>query len=130
MRTQLLRQLGGFDTRHRYNYEDWELSIRLLASGRPIITIPTQLLKYRIRNDSLYRSMTDIQNQVMRELLFSSHRELVSKFAVEIAMQIENLLMSSRFPSQRPGANKLIPDRALRRLWKKTGQTLARLSKR
>ena len=34
--------------------------------------------------------MTDVQNQVMRELLLNTHRETVSKFAVEIAMQLEN----------------------------------------
>lgn len=89
-RTALLRSLGGYDARQRYNYEDWELGIRMLASGWPIVTIPMHLLKYRVRSDSLYRSMTDIQNQVMRELLFKTHRETASKFAVEIAMQIEH----------------------------------------
>lgn len=89
-RTELLRSLGGYDARQRYNYEDWELGIRMLTSGWPIVTIPMHLLKYRVRSDSLYRSMTDVQNQVMRELLFNTHRETVSKFAVEIAMQIEH----------------------------------------
>lgn len=89
-RTELLRSLGGYDARQRYNYEDWELGIRMLASGWPIVTVPMHLLKYRVRSDSLYRSMTDVQNQVMRELLFNTHRETVSKFAVEIAMQLEN----------------------------------------
>jgi hypothetical protein len=89
-RTALLRDLGGYDVRQRYNYEDWELSIRMLASGWPIVTIPMHLMKYRIRGDSLFRSMTDVQNQVMREQLLTTHRELVAKFAVEIAMQIEH----------------------------------------
>jgi glycosyltransferase involved in cell wall biosynthesis len=122
-RTELLRQIGGYDTRQRYNYEDWELSIRLLGSGRPIITIPMQLLKYRIRGDSLFRSMTDVQNQVMRELLFETHRELVSRFAVEIAMQLENQLWEMRF---RTGAGD--PDRyhAMKKLWKIAQQLLTR----
>lgn len=88
-RTALLRQLGGYDTRQRYNYEDWELSIRILASGYPIITVPAHLMRYRIRGDSLYRSMTHVQNQVMRELMLETHQKIVSKFAVEIAMQLE-----------------------------------------
>lgn len=91
MRTELLRNLGGYDVHQRYNYEDWELGIRMLASGWPIVTIPMHLLKYRVRSNSLYRSMTDVQNQVMRELLLSTHRETVSKFAVEIALQLEHL---------------------------------------
>lgn len=89
-RTDLLWNLGGYDVRQRYNYEDWELGIRMLASGWPIVTIPMHLTKYRVRQDSLYRSMTDVQNQVMREVLLNNHRETVSKFAVEIAMQLEN----------------------------------------
>lgn len=89
-RARLLRDLGGYDKRQRYNYEDWELAIRILASGRPIITVPMHLLRYRVRSDSLYRTMTSVQNQVMRELMFETHRELVAKFAVEIAMQLEN----------------------------------------
>ena len=89
-RTALLRHLGGYDTRQRYNYEDWELSIRMLASGYPIITVPMHLMRYRIRQNSLYRSMTEIQNQVMRELLLSNHRGVCAEFAVEIAMQIEH----------------------------------------
>ncbi len=88
-RTFLL-ELGGYDVRHRYNYEDWELGIRILVSGRPIVTIPMHLLKYRVRRDSLYRSMTDVQNQVMRELLFTTHQDTVSKFAIEIAGQLEH----------------------------------------
>ncbi|MFN3530983.1 MAG: glycosyltransferase family 2 protein [Candidatus Brocadia sp.] len=91
-RTDILRYLGGYDTRQRYNYEDWELSIRMLVSGWPIVTIPMHLTRYRVRKDSLFRSMTDIQNQVMRELLLSTHRETVSQFAVEIVMQVENQL--------------------------------------
>ncbi|MBD2069386.1 glycosyltransferase [Leptolyngbya sp. FACHB-671] len=89
-RTVLLRQLGGYDTRQRYNYEDWELSVRMLAAGWMIVTIPMQLMKYRIRQDSLYRSMTDVQNQVMRELFLTTHQDVVSKFAVAIAMQLEH----------------------------------------
>lgn len=89
-RTALLRQLGGYDIRQRYNYEDWELSVRLLASGFPIITVPMPMLRYRIRGDSLYRTMTDVQNQVMRELFMDTHRDTVAKFAVEVAMQLEH----------------------------------------
>jgi glycosyltransferase involved in cell wall biosynthesis len=98
VRTELLRNLGGYDVRQRYNYEDWELAIRMLAAGWPIATIPTHLMKYRIRGDSLYQGMTAIQNQVMREFLLNTHRETVSKFAVEIAMQLEDQWMKFVYP--------------------------------
>jgi hypothetical protein len=102
MRTSLLRELGGYDVRQRYNYEDWELSIRLLASGWPIITLPAHLMHYRIRRNSLYRDMTSTQNQTMRELMLSSHRETVSRFSMEIVMQMENRLMNYIYPTFNP----------------------------
>ncbi|HJX27561.1 MAG TPA: glycosyltransferase family A protein, partial [Thermoanaerobaculia bacterium] len=92
MRTELLRSLGGYDTRQRYNYEDWELSVRLLAAGWPIVTIPAFLARYRVRPDSLLRTMTTIQNQVMRERLLETHRETAGRFAIEISMQLEHRL--------------------------------------
>jgi hypothetical protein len=93
MRTALLRELGGYDGRQRYNYEDWELSVRLLASGRPLVTIPEYLQRYRMRRGSLYRTMTETQNQSMRELMLSRHRETATRFATEVAMQLEHRLM-------------------------------------
>jgi glycosyltransferase involved in cell wall biosynthesis len=93
MRTELLKRLSGYDADQRYNYEDWELSIRLLASGRPIITIPMYLQYYRERPDSLLRTMTDVQNQIMRERLFETHRTVITRFGVEVAMLLENRLM-------------------------------------
>ena len=107
-RTALLRSLGGYDICQRYNYEDWELAIRMLASGWPIITVPMHLLRYRVRKSSLYRSMTYAQNQVMRELLLSTHRETVAKFAVEIAMQLENRWMKYVYPDITKHSSALI----------------------
>ncbi len=92
---KLLRDLGGYDTRQRYNYEDWELAIRLLEAGRPIVTIPRYLQHYRVREDSLLRTMSDVQNQVMREELFRNHRPLIEKFGPELSAQIEHRLMRS-----------------------------------
>jgi glycosyltransferase involved in cell wall biosynthesis len=93
VRTALLRELGGYDPEQRYNYEDWELSIRLLASGHPIITIPRYLHRYRVRRDSLFRTMTAAQNQTMRELLLEKHRATLQRFPVEVSMLLEGRMM-------------------------------------
>jgi hypothetical protein len=90
MRTETLRKLGGYDGQQRYNYEDWELSVRLLAAGYPIITIPLYLQQYRVRSDSLLRTMTAVQHQVMREALFVKHRDTLTRFAVEVTALIES----------------------------------------
>ena len=102
-RTKLLGDLGGYDVRQRYNYEDWELAIRMLAAGWPIVTVPRHLTRYRVRRESLLRSMTSVQNQVMRELLLHTHRETVAKFAVEIAMQAESQWMKLLYSDVKPG---------------------------
>jgi hypothetical protein len=100
--TALLRELGGYDGQQRYNYEDWELSVRLLESGRPLVTIPQYLQRYRMRPESLYRTMTDAQNQSMRELMLSRHRETTARFAMEVAMQLEHRLMQRVYATPAP----------------------------
>ncbi|GAN33100.1 MAG: glycosyltransferase family 2 protein [Candidatus Brocadia sp. AMX2] len=129
-RTELLQGLGSYDTRQRYNYEDWELGVRMLASGWPIITIPMHLTRYRVRRDSLYRSMTSVQNQVMRELMLNTHRETVSKFTVEIAMQLENQLKQYVYTEQTLSApynnsNHTLP--LLKIFLRKTGRIITHL---
>jgi GT2 family glycosyltransferase len=90
MRTGLLRSLGGVDAAQRFNYEDWELSCRLLCAGWPVLTIPAYLQRYRVRADSLSRTISPAQHQVMRERLLSRHRSTVERFAVELSMLLEH----------------------------------------
>lgn len=129
MPTGLLRDLGGYDTGQRYNYEDWELGIRLLAAGWPIVTIPRYLQKYRIRQDSLYRTMSDVQNQVMRELLLGRHRETVARFAPEVAMQIEHQLLKLR-QDQALAARTIVQHAPLARGTRAAARMLGGLAKR
>lgn len=122
-RTAVLRELGGYDPSLRYNYEDWELSIRVLASGRPIVTIPLFLVKYRVRPNSLYRTMTDVQNQLMRERVYSAHRDSVSRFAVELSMLIEDrygrLIYSSEAKPRSILQRLMDLSRSSRRFWQR-----------
>jgi hypothetical protein len=92
-RTQTVRELGGYDTAQRFNYEDWELSCRFLARGKPIITIPAYLQRYRVRDESLLRTMTPVQNQVMRECFLDRHAATVARHAGELALLMENRLL-------------------------------------
>lgn len=88
-RTSLLRALGGFDERQRYNFEDWELGIRYLAQGHPIVNIPRYLQRYRVRGDSMFRTLTPAQHQVMRAVTFESHRQLLQSFGAELGLLME-----------------------------------------
>lgn len=119
MRTAVLRDLGGYDARQRYNYEDWELSVRLLAAGWPIVTIPAFLARYRVRPDSLLRTLTPAQNQVMRERLLETHRETAERFGPEIALQVEHRLKSLEATASRTAAKPL---------WKRTARKVLDLA--
>jgi hypothetical protein len=101
MRTALLRELGGYDADQRFNYEDWELPVRLLAAGHPIVTLPRYQQRYRVRRDSLLRSLTDVQNQVMRERMLETHRATAARFAMELPMLIEGRAMRRQADQQR-----------------------------
>ena len=65
----------------------------MIASGGPIVTIPMYLMKYRVWSDSLYRSMTSVQNQIMRVRIFTRHRETAARFCGEIAMLLGYRMM-------------------------------------
>jgi hypothetical protein len=97
MRAALLRAVGGYDERQGYNYEDWELVVRLLARGHPIVTLPRYLQRYRVRGNSLYRTMTPVQHQVMREVMLESHAATLASFATEVALQLEHRLAEKVF---------------------------------
>jgi hypothetical protein len=43
-------------------------------------------MRYRIRRRSLYRSMTAVQDHVMRGRMLTRHRETVDRFGVELAL--------------------------------------------
>jgi Glycosyl transferase family 2 len=117
MRTAQLRALGGYDEGQRYNYEDWELSVRYLAHGAPIVTIPRYLQRYRVREDSLYRTMTDVQHQVMRERLLVRHRETADRFGVEMALQLEHQVSRQKYPRPQAAAGVDRRPGVLRRTW-------------
>lgn len=56
-RTELLRDLGGYDDLHpEYMSEDWHLYIKIAARGLSVAVIPEALYFYRIRPDSRYRT--------------------------------------------------------------------------
>ena len=122
-RTALLRSLGGYDAGQRFNYEDWELSVRLLAAGWPIVTIPAFLARYRVRPDSLLRTLTPVQNQIMRERMLATHRETASRFALEIAMQVEHRWKTLEAASG-PGPS------GARTVWKKAASRVLALARR
>jgi glycosyltransferase involved in cell wall biosynthesis len=128
MRTETVRGLGGYDTAQRYNYEDWELGVRLVASGHPVVTIPLYLERYRVRADSLLRTRSDVQHQRMREVMLERHRETVSRFAVETAMLLEHQLARRLYAVAAPPTHHVPSPSTLDRILGRGRRGLARAS--
>jgi glycosyltransferase involved in cell wall biosynthesis len=125
-RTALLRTLGGFDERQRYNFEDWELGIRYLAQGHPIVNIPRYLVRYRVRGDSLLRTLNPAQHQVMRGVTFESHRPLVQSFGPELALLMEYRHAEHEFAPWKETVVAAVANSALGGVARRAHQVLAR----
>lgn len=52
-RTTLL-EVGGYNPKMTYGWEDWDLWIDLLKRGNKLVTIPETLILYRVKSNSMY----------------------------------------------------------------------------
>lgn len=118
IRTELLRGLGGYDARQRYyGAEDWELSLRLLAAGWPLVTIPAFLVRPRPRPEL----PSTVYRQTLRERLLEAHRETAARFGLEIALQEEHRQAALEAASAAAGPKPL---------WKRTARRVLSLAGR
>ncbi len=70
IRKSALLEVGGYNPRMIWGYEDLHLSINLLARGYKVITIPDMVWEYRIKSDSMltearkhHKELLDIINK-------------------------------------------------------------------
>jgi GT2 family glycosyltransferase len=61
-RTNVFGKVGGFHEIHGVGYEDWQMHLRIAASGFRILSLPEALLWYRIRKGSMLRSTLPYRN--------------------------------------------------------------------
>lgn len=61
-RTDVFGKVGGFHEIHGVTYEDWQMHLRIAASGFRILSLPEALLWYRIRKGSMLRSTRPFRN--------------------------------------------------------------------
>ncbi|WP_321944627.1 glycosyltransferase [Burkholderia cenocepacia] len=55
-RTDVVRELGGWDQSSKALWEDWQFFLKLAAHGKQILTIPKEMILYRVRPNSMLRS--------------------------------------------------------------------------
>jgi len=74
-----------------YGLEDYESWISILEKGGVGVSLPEILVKYRIREDSMYRKISRDQILYLYEKIVSFHPEIYRKYATELfLLQNEN----------------------------------------
>jgi glycosyltransferase involved in cell wall biosynthesis len=111
IRRSALLAVGGFDAELRAA-EDYDLWLRLAASGRRAVRVPEPLAVYRLRANSLSRDET---------LMFSSLRRVFSRVAEELDVRPEARASAKRALESIDARTELLAGRrpaaaALRRL--------------
>ena len=69
LRTEVLRQFGGFDETMRHGAEDWELWQRILRHGYVLGATPSELAVYRQKSSSMVRAMPGQHLEEAKRLL-------------------------------------------------------------
>lgn len=75
---------GGSDPAMAYNFEDYELWIRMVAAGCGGVAIPEPLSYYRIRENSMWQESPRSQHLHLQELIARKHAGLFQEYGAEL----------------------------------------------
>jgi hypothetical protein len=75
LRTQLLREVGGYNGRMVTGYEDWDLTIDLLSRGARFVAVNEILFNYRTRADGLLARAERDHREANIALMREHHRQ-------------------------------------------------------
>jgi glycosyltransferase involved in cell wall biosynthesis len=68
--------LGGYNLNMKYGWEDWDLWLRLLSGGGGVFQIPSVQFYYRIRPESMVRSIDDRKRKEMFDQIVKNNLDL------------------------------------------------------
>ena len=71
-------KISGYDIHMKYGWEDWEFWLSILELGVSVDFIDKPCFFYRIRSNSMVRSMTDEQMIYLRRRIYERHSNLYS----------------------------------------------------
>lgn len=128
VRRAVLEAMGGYREDLLYGYEDWDLWIRCVAAGRPILLLPESGLRQRVRVGSRLLQVSPAQHGYMRRLMLEPHAALVARHALELVLTVEQFYVHGR-PLHRvewseATAQALALLGAARGLWRQPGRLL------
>jgi glycosyltransferase involved in cell wall biosynthesis len=96
-----VRQVGGWNEASKAKWEDWELFLKLLAAGKDIWVIPSELFLYRVRQRSMLRTYSEFPAWLR---LANAFPDLPKSQAISVVQAIWNPL--PRLPNR--GENQLL----------------------
>ena len=67
--------VGGYDVNMIYGYEDWDLWISILKNGGKVKKIDEIGFFYRVKSDSMVKSLTDEKKEMMQKIIGKKHSE-------------------------------------------------------
>lgn len=78
----------GFNPNMEYGWEDWDLWLSIISTGKNVHRIPETLFLYRVSRKSMVHSMTDQQKAAMHVQVFFNHLDFYRAHAQEYFEQI------------------------------------------
>lgn len=70
---------SGYRENMKYGYEDWDFWLSIIELGGDFYRIDKVMFYYRIRTNSMARSLTTEQNVLLRRQLWENHRKLFAE---------------------------------------------------
>jgi len=78
-RRQDYNQTNGYDTR-LYSFEDWDFWLSLIENGGQIYKIPEVLFCYRVRKNSMLRTLNIADREYLFELIVAKHPKIYNRY--------------------------------------------------
>ncbi|MDF9801099.1 glycosyltransferase involved in cell wall biosynthesis [Catalinimonas alkaloidigena] len=69
-------KVGGYNSNMVYGGEDWDFWLSVIGLGRKVYKIPEVCFFYRIRQNSMARSMNEEKFRALRKQIFLNHTQL------------------------------------------------------
>lgn len=94
--------VGGYSLNMNYNYEDWDLWLKIVELGRDVYKIPKIQHFYRVRYDSItYTRDWNGKMKTMNRNLYLNHLKLFAKYHTDpLTLEGENRKLKSGYEEQ------------------------------
>ncbi len=82
---------SGYNENMKFGLEDWDFWLSILELGGEVLKIDKVLFFYRIRIDSMARSLDDEKNRILRKQLWENHKKIFADNFLDPTLTFEYL---------------------------------------